>query len=97
MTHYHWRQSRCTDYKCPGGHDCLISFGPISGFIEIATSLLAHLGYDPAEHQALVTELEAVIGDEVLQIGYDTLAENGMPVRCGVSREVLVPVNTQTS
>lgn len=55
----------------------------------IAASLLAHLGYDPTEHGELVSELGAVIGDEVLQIGYDTLAERGMPVRCGVSREVL--------
>lgn len=90
MTHYHWQQLRCLDYRCPGDHDCLIPFGPATGFSAIAAALVAHLGYDPAEHLALVIELEAVIGDEVLQIGYDTLAEKSMPVRCGVSREVLV-------
>lgn len=78
-----------TGHRSEDPYSCMVNFGPVSGFSRIADELLRHFGYDPANHPNLRIELEAAIGDEAFQIGLDMLRERGLPIRDGISGEVL--------
>ncbi len=83
--HVHLEYRECTGYAynhCPGPRpDMYVPMGPISGLSGVAAELMRHLGYEPAEHPDVLHELEQAIGEEMLDVGRDVLAERGMPIR----------------
>jgi hypothetical protein len=82
--HTHLEPMPCRDYKgCADGPrpDMFVPMGPITGMRGVATELLLHLGYQPAEHPDALHELEQAIGEEMLDVGRQVLAEHGLPVR----------------
>lgn len=56
------------------------TFGLLGGMRMLAETLLAHYEIDPDDHQAVVAELESAIGEELLDIGRETLAKHGIPI-----------------
>lgn len=54
------------------------SFTPLGGMRMLARSLLEHHEIDSSEHLDVVTELEQIIGEELLSIGREILEERGL-------------------
>jgi hypothetical protein len=55
-------------------------FTMLGGMRMLARGLLLHQGYDPDAYPDLVAELEDTIGEELLDIGRETLAEHHMAI-----------------
>lgn len=92
--HWHWAQRPCTDYMCPGrlnASDGMIPWGPINGMNHIVDDLIRHFEIDPDEHDGLALEVEMAIGDEMLTIMRDILAERRIPIPVEVDALPAIP------
>lgn len=83
--HYELAVRTCWDGRpgCTGSpnYNPWVLMGPISGLSGVAAELMRHLGYEPAEHLDVAIELEAAIGDEMLDTGRDILTAHGLTPR----------------
>jgi hypothetical protein len=79
--HNHWFQRRCTDYQfCTGPASIpMVGWGPLTAMRVVATGLMEHLGADPEKHSAALHELEQEVGEALLELGEQFLAEHNIP------------------
>lgn len=52
---------------------------PLFGMRQIAASLVRDWGYEPAEHPALMDELEAAVSEVCVDTAYEVMREHGLP------------------
>lgn len=77
--HEHVRWMRCQTYwRCtePEG-EYMIGWG-LGAMRNVAHGLMLFLGVDPKEHPAVASELESLVGDELLTLGRETLAGHNL-------------------
>jgi hypothetical protein len=83
--HYRLVADRCSDgnSSCTGApnYNPWVLMGPISGLSGVAGELMRHLGHDPADHPAVLIELEQAIGEEMLDTGREVLTGHGLTPR----------------
>jgi hypothetical protein len=50
----------------------------LGGYRDMAAGLLASHGYDPEEHREVVVDLEATLGEDILDAVADVMREHGL-------------------
>jgi hypothetical protein len=55
-------------------------FTGLCGTRNLARSLMAHYGIDPDQHPKVLSDLDDVIGEELLSVTRRTLADHGLDV-----------------
>jgi hypothetical protein len=53
-------------------------FSPLSGCRDLAKSFIADWGYDPAEHEEAVDELDLALCESALETAYTVMREHGL-------------------
>lgn len=95
--HDHLREMPCERYwDCERtGPEMVILFGPITGVSEVARQLILHFEIEPEDHDGLLLEVEAAIGDQMLDTAREIFAERGIqiPAEAGV---LLIPPPSTT-
>lgn len=77
------------------GPEMLIGFGPITGVSEVARQLILHFEIDPDAHDGLLLEVEAAIGDQMLDTAREIFAERGIQIPAEVNVLPLVTTGSK--